>query len=100
MSGIVEEQEQTSTIHKSASSVKMEDPPTVRVLSKPEAIDVPDKAATVDEKIIKKDCFTLTAQVDQSDLLINTLDKFSKPMYKFTYKEEEKKEGECWWMLV
>ncbi|TKW14566.1 hypothetical protein SEVIR_5G176900v4 [Setaria viridis] len=98
--GIVDDQEQSRTIHKSACSGKMEDPPTVSILlSKPEAIDVHDKAESADKKTIKEDCFTLTSEADQSDLLVNTLDRFSKPMYEFTVKGE-KKDGECWWMLM
>ncbi|KAK3164435.1 hypothetical protein QOZ80_1AG0018280 [Eleusine coracana subsp. coracana] len=47
----------------------------------------------------REDGFSLTGEVDQSNLLVNTLDRFVKPMYKFAVKEE-KKEGECWWMLM
>ncbi|CAL4976214.1 unnamed protein product [Urochloa decumbens] len=97
--GIVEEEEQSITTHKSASSVKMVNPPTVSILSKPEATDISDKAVAAVEETVKKDCFTLTTKADQSDLLVNTLDRFSKPMYKFTDKGE-KKESECWWMLM
>ncbi|CAL4949992.1 unnamed protein product [Urochloa decumbens] len=97
--GIVEEEEQCITIHKSASSVKMENPPNVSVLSKPEATDISDNVVAAVEETVKKDCFTLTAKADQSDLLVNTLDRFSKPMYEFTDKGE-KKESECWWMLM
>ncbi|CAO2202788.1 unnamed protein product [Urochloa humidicola] len=96
---IVEEEEQSITSHKSASSVKMQNPPTVSVLSKPEATDIPDKSVAAVEETVKKDPFTLTAKVDQSDLLVNTLDRFSKPVYEFTVKEE-KKQSECWWMLM
>jgi hypothetical protein len=38
-------------------------------------------------------------EADLSSLLVNTLDRFAKPMYEFTYKEE-KKGSECWWMLL
>ncbi|CAO2184525.1 unnamed protein product [Urochloa humidicola] len=96
---IVEEEEQSITSHKSASSVKMQNPPTVSVLSKPEATDITDKSVAAVDETVKKDPFTLTAKVDQSDLLVNTLDRFSKPVYEFTVKEE-KKQSECWWMLM
>nr|CAB3488382.1 unnamed protein product [Digitaria exilis] len=92
--GIVEEQDQSSSIHKSASSVKMEDPPTVSNLS-----CVNYMATAADEETVKKDCFTLNSGAGQLDFLVNTLNRFSKPMHEFTIKEE-KKEGECWWMLV
>ncbi|CAO2162522.1 unnamed protein product [Urochloa humidicola] len=97
--GIIEEEEQNITTHKPASSVKIENPPTISVLSKPEPTDIPDKAVAAVEETVKKDCFALTAKVDQSDLLVNTLDRFSKPMYEFTDKGEKKK-SECWWMLM
>ncbi|KAL6626163.1 hypothetical protein ACP70R_029889 [Stipagrostis hirtigluma subsp. patula] len=57
-----------------------------------------DKAAAVDEETVKEDDFAPNVAAYQSNLLVNNLDKFAKPMYKFTVKE--KKEGECWWMLM
>ena len=62
-----------------------------------EAKDIPDK--TVPAETIKEDAFTTTCEVDQSNLLVNILSRFAKPMHKFNVKEE-KKEGECWWMLM
>ncbi|KAG2588893.1 uncharacterized protein LOC120673344 isoform X2 [Panicum virgatum] len=94
---IVEELEQRSTVHKSASMVKVEDPPNLSILPKVEATDIPDK--TVRAETIKEDASTVTCEVDQSNLLVNTLSRFAKPMHKFTVKAE-KKEGECWWMLM
>ncbi|KAL6615287.1 hypothetical protein ACP70R_037557 [Stipagrostis hirtigluma subsp. patula] len=55
-------------------------------------------AAAIDEETVKEDDFAPNVAAYQSNLLVNTLDKFAKPMYKFTVKE--KKEGECWWMLM
>jgi len=97
LSVIAEEPEQRSTIHKSASMVKVEDPPNLSILPKVEATDIPDK--TVPAETIKEDAFTTTCEVDQSNLLVNILSRFAKPMHKFNVKEE-KKEGECWWMLM
>ncbi|PUZ56570.1 hypothetical protein GQ55_5G331600 [Panicum hallii var. hallii] len=96
---IAEEQEQRSTVHKSASMVKLEDPPTLSISPKVEATDIPDETAHADEETIKEDAFTVTCEVDQSNLLVNTLSRFAKPVHKFTVKSE-KKEGECWWMLM
>ncbi|OEL18179.1 hypothetical protein BAE44_0020802 [Dichanthelium oligosanthes] len=94
-----EEQDQRCIVHKSASMVKVEDPPTVSILSKVETADVPDKTAAANEETIKEDGFSGTGEVDQSNLLVNTLDRFAKPVHEFTVKGE-KKEGECWWMLM
>ncbi|RLM91996.1 uncharacterized protein C2845_PM08G14880 [Panicum miliaceum] len=90
---IAEEQEQRSTVHKSASMVKVEDPPTLSILPKVEATDIPDETAHADEETIKENAFTVTCEVDQSNLLVNTLSRFAKPVHKFTVKSE-KKEGQ------
>ncbi|XP_062199143.1 uncharacterized protein LOC133901701 [Phragmites australis] len=60
---------------------------------------IEDKAVVADEMAVKEDGFTLTDEADQSNLLVNTLDRFVKPVCEFAVKEE-KKEGECWWMLM
>ncbi|RLN24145.1 uncharacterized protein C2845_PM07G09920 [Panicum miliaceum] len=96
---IAEEQKQRSIVRKSASMVKVEDPPTISIFPKVEATDIPDKTARADEETIKEDACTVTCEVDQSNLLVNTLSRFAKPMHKFTVKAE-KKEGGCWWMLM
>jgi hypothetical protein len=67
-------------------------------VSKPNAADASDKAAVADEKAIKEDDFTFTGDADLSNLLVNTLDRFGKPMYVST--DKEKKGSECWWMLL
>ena len=97
LSVIAEEPEQRSTVHKSACMVKVEDPPILCILPKVEATDIPDKIVCAET--IKEDASTVTCEVDQSNLLVNTLSRFAKPMHKFTVKAE-KKEGECWWMLM
>lgn len=77
---------------------KLEDSPILGVVSKPNA-DVSDKAAVADKEAIKEDGFTFTGEADVSNLLVNTLDRFAKPMCESTDREE-KKGNECWWMLL
>ncbi|XP_066365094.1 methyl-CpG-binding domain-containing protein 10-like isoform X2 [Miscanthus floridulus] len=92
-----EKREQISNVCQFASLPKLEDSPGV--VSKPNAADASDKAAVADEEAIKEDDFTFTGEADLSNLLVNTLDRFAKPMYVSTDKEE-KKGSECWWMLL
>ncbi|KAK3160878.1 hypothetical protein QOZ80_1BG0066620 [Eleusine coracana subsp. coracana] len=116
--GIVDKLEPTSTVQNSPNVETMKDAPIRCILSMAESrgptIVIAQDASVrggrsfsespVDEIIYKidtqdrEDGFSLTGEVDQSNLLVNTLDKFVKPMYKFAV--EEKKEGECWWMLM
>ncbi|XP_066334609.1 methyl-CpG-binding domain-containing protein 10-like isoform X2 [Miscanthus floridulus] len=94
-----EEREQISNVRQFASLPKLEDSPILGVVSKPSAADASDKAAVADEEAIKEDDFTFTGEADLSNLLVNTLDRFAKPMYVSTDKEE-KKGSDCWWMLL
>ena len=75
LSVIVEEPEQRSTVHKSACMVKVEDPPILCILPKVEATDIPDKI--VRAETIKEDASTVTCEVGQSNLLVNTLSRFA-----------------------
>ncbi|OQU90699.1 uncharacterized protein LOC8079703 isoform X2 [Sorghum bicolor] len=94
-----EEREQISNVRPFASLPKLVDSPILGVVSKPNAADASDKVAVADEEAIKEDDFTFTGEADLSKLLVNTLDRFAKPMYVSTDKEE-KKGSECWWMLL
>ncbi|CAD6207429.1 unnamed protein product [Miscanthus lutarioriparius] len=94
-----EKREQISNVRQFASLPKLEDSRILGVESKPNAADASDKAAVADEEAIKEDDFTFTGEADLSNLLVNTLDRFAKPMYVSTDKEE-KKGSECWWMLL
>ena len=79
LSVIVEELEQRSTVHKSACMVKVEDPPILCILPKVEATDIPDKIVCAET--IKEDASTVTCEVDQSNLLVNTLSRFAYVFY-------------------
>jgi len=72
---IAEEPEQRSTVHKSACMVKVEDPPILCILPKVEATDIPDKIVCAET--IKEDASTVTCEVGQSNLLVNTLSRFA-----------------------
>jgi hypothetical protein len=113
-SAIVGELEPDSAVQKSLSLVTMKDSPIRCIRSTAESrgpiINMAQDASLrcggcfAESQVNpdtqhREDGFGLPGVVDQSTLLVNTLDRFVKPMYKSAVKEE-KRQGECWWMLM
>uniref|UniRef100_A0A804M6L8 Uncharacterized protein n=1 Tax=Zea mays TaxID=4577 RepID=A0A804M6L8_MAIZE len=94
-----EEREQINNVRQFASLPKLEDSPILGIVSKPNTADASDKAPVAHQEASKEDRFTFTGEADVSNLLVNTLDRFAKPVYESRVKEE-KKCSECWWMLL
>ncbi|TVU20718.1 hypothetical protein EJB05_30312 [Eragrostis curvula] len=106
--GVVKNQEPTSTVQNSPSLATMAET-GVPVIAQDVSVKGSGSSAEsyADEMTVKinpppenkEHGFSLTGEPDQSYLLVNTLDRFVKPMCKFPVKEETK-QGECWWMLM
>lgn len=94
-----EEREQINNVRQFASLPKLEDSPILGIVSKPNTADASDKAPVAHQEASKEDRFTFTGEADVSNLLVNTLDRFAKPVYESRVKEK-KKCSECWWMLL